>query len=420
MLPDPPTPDRPAPRSVVVVGAGLAGAGTVTALRDQGFAGRITVLGAEAEEPYDRPPLSKELLTRAAPARLADEIGTRLHEADDVRLGTRATGLHLDAGAATVTVTTDDGAVTADAAVLATGAHALRPHGWTGALALHTADDAARLRSVLTPGRRLVVVGAGWIGAEVAGVAAAAGVEVTVVEAAAAPLAAAVGPRVGAWTRPWYEAAGVRLLTGARVTAVAPGEVSLGGGEELAADVVLAAVGARPASAWLAPSLPLEPDGSLAVDDAYRVLAAPDAPVLALGDLARRRSARHGWVPGGHWDGALRAPAIAVRRLLGGPALPSDDLAPYVFSTQLGHDLALVGAPGPQDDVVVRGDPEGACTALWFAPGTEQLRAVLAVDRPRDVAAARRLFAGPVLPVLDRDRAADPALPLAGQVRSRT
>ncbi|MBC7306539.1 MAG: FAD-dependent oxidoreductase, partial [Dietzia sp.] len=152
----------PAPTSVLVVGAGLAGAGTVTALRDQGFAGRITVLGAEDEEPYDRPPLSKELLTRTTPARLSDEIGTRLDAADDVRLATRATGLRLGSGAP-VTVTTDDDALVADAVVLATGAHAVLPAGWSGALTLHTADDAARLRAALAPGRRLVVVGAGWI-----------------------------------------------------------------------------------------------------------------------------------------------------------------------------------------------------------------------------------------------------------------
>jgi NADPH-dependent 2,4-dienoyl-CoA reductase/sulfur reductase-like enzyme len=409
-----------APRSVVVVGAGLAGAGTVTALRDQGFSGRVTVLGAEAEEPYDRPPLSKELLTRTTPAWLADEVGTRLHDADDVRLGTRATGLTLGAGAP-VTVTTDDGEVRADAAVLATGAHAVLPAGWSGARTLHTAADAAALRADLAPGRRLVVVGAGWVGAEVAGVAAAAGAEVTVVEAASAPLATALGPQVGGWTRDWYAAAGIRLLTGARVAVVTPGEVLLepalpggpgGSGERLPADVVLVAVGARPSSAWLADALPLEPDGSVAVDEAFRALAAREVPVVAVGDLARRRSARHGWVPGGHWDGALRAPAIAVRRLLGGPEQPGDDLAPYVFSTQLGHELALYGAPGLHDDVVVRGDVTGAFSALWFTPGTAELTGVLAVDRPRDVAAARKLFAGPTLPVLDRDAVADPDRPL--------
>ncbi|MET0432791.1 MAG: oxidoreductase C-terminal domain-containing protein, partial [Cellulomonas sp.] len=140
--------------------------------------------------------------------------------------------------------------------------------------------------------------------------------------------------------------------------------------------------------------------------------------VRVVGDAARRRSARHGWVPGGHWDAALRGPAVAVAGLLGREAAESD-LAPYVFSTQLGHELALYGLPGAGDDVVLRGDPAGdeGWTALWFAPGgpegTGTLTAVFAVDRPRDVGAARRLLAGVALPVLDRARAADPAVPLA-------
>jgi len=174
---------------------------------------------------------------------------------------------------------------------------------------------------------------------------------------------------------------------------------------------VLAAVGARPDTAWIGPALPCDPDGSLRVDAAFAVLGTP-GQVRAVGDAARRWSPRHGWVPGGHWDGALRGPAIAVGALLAAPgAGPGDqgaDPAPYVFSTQLGHDLALFGQPGVDDEVVLRGDPAGGgWTALWLraapvaGPGRE-LTAVLAVDRPRDVGAARRLFAGPALPASTR------------------
>ncbi|MCL3859902.1 FAD-dependent oxidoreductase [Actinotalea sp. K2] len=399
-------PPSPTMRSVVVVGAGLAAAQTVAALRAEGFDGCLTVLGGEGLEPYDRPPLSKELLTRTEPAWLRDELGTDLHLADDVRLAEPATGLTL--GPHDVEVVTSTGGVRADAAVLATGSTAVRPPGWQGALTLHTAADAHLLRTALTPGARLVVIGAGWIGAEVAGVAAAAGVEVTVVEAASAPLATALGADVGALTVPWYAAAGVRLVTGARVVRVGPGAVELADGEVLGADVVLAAVGARPASGWWGEALPVSADGSLAVDEQYRVIGAPGR-VVAVGDLARRRSPRHGWVAGGHWDGALRGPATAVRGLLGHPARgPADDPAPYVFSTQLGHELAGYGVPGPLDDVVLRGDPATSGGVLWFTAGTEELRAVLVVDRPRDVAAARRLFSGASLPHLDRAVAADP------------
>lgn len=442
-MPDSPAPTPPS--SVVVVGAGLAGAGTVTALRGAGWAGRITVLGAEGVPPYDRPPLSKELLTRTGPAWLVDEMGLDVTAADDVRPGTPATGLRTGGPDGPVTVVTDDGDVTADAVVVATGAHAVRP--WPDALTLHTAADARRLRERLVPGARLVIVGAGWIGAEVAGVAARAGVGVTVVEAGPAPLATALGAQVGALTRPWYDAAGVRLVTGRSVTSVAPvgGAPTTGGatrgaagvrpsseagpdggpagplvvtlddGEALEADVVLAAVGVRPATAWLADAVPLAPDGSVEVDDAFRAVAV-DAPVIALGDAALRRSARHGLVPGGHWDGALKAPAVAVRRLLGDEPRPADDVAPYVFSTQLGHELALFGLPAADDDVVLRGDPADGFTVLWFRPASDELTAVLGVDRPHDVTAGRRLLAGPALPRLDRARAADPDVRLRDTV----
>lgn len=398
---------------MVVVGAGLAGAQTVAALRTQGFDGRLTLIGAEGRAPYDRPPLSKHLFDRAEPAWLTDELGVDVAAlADDVRLACPATGLVVRPDGATVA--TADGEITADAVVIASGSHAVRLPGWADARTLQTADDAAHLRALLRPGGRLVIVGAGWIGAELAGVTAAAGVEVTVVEATGAPLAVALGSTVGALTAGWYPAAGVRLLTGVPAEHVGRHGVRLADGRELGAEVVLAAVGARPSTAWLAAALPRDPDGSLRVDARYGVVGAP-GHVRAVGDVARRWSARHGWVSGGHWDGALRGPATAVRGLLGGPDAESapEDPAPYVFSTQLGHELAMFGQPGAE--LVLRGDPTGSTggwTALWFTPadsrGPRQLTGLLAVDRPRDVASARRLFAGAALPRLDPAIAADP------------
>jgi hypothetical protein len=224
-------------------------------------------------------------------------------------------------------------------------------------------------------------------------------------------------------------------MTGTGVVDVRPGSVRLASGVELPADVVLVAIGARPTTGWLAGTLPVDADGSLAVDEGHRVLGPDGRPVagsrvVAVGDLARRRSPRHGWVPGGHWDGALRGPAVAVRSLLAGlagvasstatssaadspgPAAPAEDPAPYVFSTQLGHELGMHGIVGARDELVLRGDPTGPFSALWFSPGSDELTAVLAVDRPRDVGAARKLFTGPRLPRVDRTRAADPGVPL--------
>ncbi|UJP41836.1 FAD-dependent oxidoreductase [Cellulomonas palmilytica] len=404
------------PASVLVAGAGLAATQTVAALRESGFTGRVTVLGAEGVAPYDRPPLSKHLLDHVSPAWLADEVGTDITSlADEVHLERPARGLAVTPD--DVTVRTDAGDVTADALVVATGAHAVLPPAWTGARTLHTWADAQALRAALRPGDRLVVVGAGWIGAEVAGVAARAGVQVTVVEAATAPLAGALGTRVGALTVPWYDEAGVRLVVGHHVAAVDARGVRLSDGAHLPADVVLAAVGARPATAWLGDALPREADGALRVDEGFTVLGAPGRHVRAVGDVTLRRSRRHGWVPGGHWDGALRDPAELVADLLEPGDVPSPgrgDRAPYVFSTQLGHDLTLFGQPSPAHDVVLRGDPAAGdgWTALWYRPGGDALTAVLTVDRPRDVGAARRLFTSPALPELARPLAADPARPL--------
>lgn len=408
-----------AARSLIVVGGGLAATRTVAELREQGFDGRVVVLGAEPIAPYDRPPLSKHLLDRPEPTWLRDEIGVDLPAlADEVRLGTPARGLTITADG--VEVHADDGTRTADTVVVATGAHAVRPPGWEAALTLHTAADAVVLREALVPGTRLVIIGAGWIGAEVATVAAAAGVDVTVLEATGDPLGAALGPVVGALTAPWYAAAGVHLRRGAHVVEVGANGVRLADGTLVPADVVLAAVGARPTTAWLGGALPQEPDGSLRTDEHHAVLGprGPIHSVRAVGDVALRRSARHGWVPGGHWDGALRGPSALVADLLGThDAAP--DPAPYVFSTQLGHELALFGLRHVDDEVVLRGDPTGVgWTALWFRPGSDEVSAILTVDRPRDVGAARRLFTAAGLPTLDRSRVRNTGITLRDAARA--
>ncbi|MCC2320365.1 NAD(P)/FAD-dependent oxidoreductase [Cellulomonas xiejunii] len=385
------------PADVLVVGGGLAALRTVAALRDHSYDGPVGLLGAEGLAPYDRPPLSKHLLDRTSPTWLADDLGHDLDAlADEVHLARPARGLRLRPGGG-ATVLTDDGEVTSSCVVLATGAHAVSVPGWRGAT-LHTAADADALRAALGGGtRRLVVVGAGWIGAEVAGVTAAAGHDVVVVEARAAPLATALGERVGALTAPWYAAAGVELRTSTPVAAVDSTGVDLADGTHLSADAVLVAVGARPATGWLAGVVPLRA-GAVPVDESYRVLgtSGPLPGLLAVGDVAVRRSARHGWVPGGHWDEALHGPDVLVRRLLG-VAVDEPEAVPYVFSTQLGHDLTVFGLPARQDGVTVLGDPGvTGWTALWTRGDT--VTGALVVDRPRDVGAARRLFARGDLP----------------------
>lgn len=431
-------------RSVVVVGGGLGGAQTVAALRAQGFEGRITLLGAEGRNPYDRPPLSKELFERDAAADLVHEMGIDVPAlADDVRLAEPAHALEVREDG--ITVTTASGEIEADAAVLAVGSRPVVPPGWEAAAVLHTWDDAARLRSRLTPGTRLVSVGAGWIGAEVAGVATKAGCEVVVVEALEVPLERQLGADVGQHLAPWYANAGVELRLGEAVTAIRPDDgaregrtggstVELASGAALHGDVVLAAVGARPATDWLRDTLPMDARGSLAGDAVGRV-----APrVYAVGDCVTRHGTVYGDVPGGHWSAALHDPDGTVRALLAdlGPG-PGPDPAvtapaghpPYVFSQQLGHDLALFGTPSPFDEVVLRGLPghDDGWAALYLDGDESQslggrrvarLHAVLVVDRHREVGALRRLLrAG--LPLVDVAAAADPTRPLKDAVVPR-
>ncbi|WP_413452229.1 FAD-dependent oxidoreductase [Georgenia phoenicis] len=406
------------PARVVVVGTGLAGLRTAAELRGQGFTGHLTVVGAERVAPYDRPPLSKELLSRTEPLWLAGEgYGDLSSLADELLTGHRAVALAADDDGARLTVAGPDGTreVTADVVVLATGASPVVVPGWRDVLTLHDLDDAVALRERLTAGARLAVVGAGWIGAELASVAAGAGVEVTVLEGGPVPLGHVLGAEVGALIASWYAERGIELRCGATVTGAEGGTVTLGDGTRVVADAVVAAVGVRPSTGWLAGALPLTARGAVPVDLAGRVRGGP-ASVRAVGDVADRHSPRDGVVPGAHWDGALSHPAALVADLLGVAEGPAPDPAPYVFSTQLGHELTVVGHVPPGAEVVLRGEPgAGPWTALYVVPdadGTPRLRAGLTVDRPRDVGPLRKTLSAPTYPTVDVIAAADPSVQL--------
>ena len=379
---------------VVVAGAGLAGLRVAEELRAQGYGGAITLIGAEDRPPYDRPPLSKKVLagdlddTSLRPD--LDELGIELRLAESaVGLGDGV--LHTEAAGYPF-----------DALVLATGASPVRLPGDGPQHVLRTAGDALALRELLRPGTRLAIVGAGWIGAEVATAAARRGCTVTVLEAAAAPLAAAIGPQIGLATVPWYGEAGVHLRLGQGVDAIEPGGVALAGGDWLAADVVLTAVGVRPAVSWLAGSAVALDDGVAA--DARLRTTAPG--VYAVGDCASFWSQRYQQrLRFEHWDIALHGPAAAAANILGGST--DYDPVPYFWSEQFGRMVQYAGWHGSAERMLWRGDPAGpAWAACWLTGGA--LVAALTVGRPRDLVQARRLIesGGQV----DAGRLADPGI----------
>ncbi len=385
-----------APAKVVVVGAGLAGLRTVEELRARGFDGAVTLIGAEPRPPYDRPPLSKKLMTGQL-----DDTSLRADLAElgaDVRLGETAVALRPG------TLVTDLRRHAFDALVLATGATPVRLPGPGPQRVLRTADDALELRALLVPGTRLTIVGAGWIGAELATAAAGKGCAVTVLEAAKAPLTAAIGAHVGALTAAWYREAGVELRLGEAVAQVGADGVRLADGELVAADVVVTAVGVRPAVSWLDGS-GIDLENGIAVDGQLRS-SVPG--VFAVGDCASFWSARYGRrLRFEHWDVALHAPEVAAENLLGGSA--RYDPVPYFWSEQFGRMVQYVGWHGGADRLIFRGDPGGGArkwAACWLAGG--RLAAMLTVGLPRDSGQARRLIeAGrPVDPV----RLADPEI----------
>jgi len=387
--------------TVLVVGGGLGAVALARALRDGGHTGGIAVISDERRLPYDRPPLSKHLFSRQAPVDLCEQFALEPATVD-WRLGLRATSLaHTPEG--TVIAARDSSGrlheLTAATVVVATGARPVAP--WDGARTLATWDDACALRAALRPGSRLVVVGAGWIGMELAGVAAAAGVQVTLVEASGRPLGGLVPAAVGDRLAGWLADAGIALVAQA-VRAASAGEVTLDDGSRLEADVVVAATGARPATEWLPPGW-LTATGHVLTDAAGAVGAAPG--VWAIGDCAAADG-----VVDQHWNAAVAGAERCAAALLGAaaPAIRP----PAIFSTMLGHAVDLIGRSRPDCEVLWRGD--GGWTALLL--DGDSLVGGLVVDRPRDVAALRRLLArGPQRVI--REAAADPSRPLRDAVR---
>ncbi|HEX7266441.1 MAG TPA: FAD/NAD(P)-binding oxidoreductase, partial [Streptosporangiaceae bacterium] len=389
-----------------------------------GYPGAITMVGAELRPPYDRPPLTKKFMTGHLDETTlaADPVALGV----DLRLGEAATGVEFRHGEAATgrgggVLLTDRGEHAFDALVAATGAAPVGLPGNGRQRFLRTFDDAWALRDALRPGTRLAVVGAGWIGAELATTATVRGCRVTVVEAATSPLAGAVGYEAGSATVPWYADAGVDLRLGQPVDSVKPDGLMLPGGEWLPADVTVVAIGVRPQVGWLASS-PVKLENGVAVDERLR---ASVPGVYAAGDCAAFVSVRYDRrLRVEHWDCALHSPAVVAANILGGDE--TYDPVPYFWSEQFGRMVQYAGHHSGSDRLIWRGDAANReWTACWLAgpqpadPGAangtgERLVALLAVGRPRDLLQGRRLIAAGA--AIDPRRLAAPSIPVRDAV----
>jgi 3-phenylpropionate/trans-cinnamate dioxygenase ferredoxin reductase subunit len=370
-------------RTVAVIGGSLAGISAARALREHGFDGRVVVVGAEDRLPYDRPPLSKEFL--------ADKIGVEdlalTTDADaeldlEWRLGDPAAG--LDARGRSV-VLASGREIAADGVVLATGARA-RPFPGAklaGVHTLRTLEDAVALRRDLLVSGRLVVIGAGFIGAEVASTARDMGVEVTVIESDPLPLGRVLGPELGEACAALHEDNGVRLITGTAVTGLVGTnrvrEVRLAGGRTEPADVVVVGIGALPNIEWLAAS-GVDHDHRGVWTDAAGATNIPQ--VVAAGDCTFSHCPYAGTeLRQEHWTNAVKQPAAAVATLLGRSA-PRPPV-PYVWSDQYGARLQFAGHRMPDDAVEII---EGDIDSRRFVAGYRRdgdLVAVFAMNQPK-------------------------------------
>nr|WP_042184121.1 FAD-dependent oxidoreductase [Kibdelosporangium sp. MJ126-NF4]CEL16083.1 Ferredoxin reductase [Kibdelosporangium sp. MJ126-NF4]CTQ94009.1 Ferredoxin reductase [Kibdelosporangium sp. MJ126-NF4] len=369
-------------RTITVVGASIAGLSAARALRAQEFAGRIVVIGDEEHEPYDRPPLSKGFLDGSA---TLDDIalGTPDDKLLDVdwRLGSTATA--LDTSERAVVLASGERIVT-DGVVLATGARARPMPGPTGVHTLRTLDDAIALRAALDHGGNLVVIGAGFIGAEVASTARQLGLDVTVVETLPTPMAGPLGVEMGHACAELHARNGVTLLTGVPVsTLVGTGRVRavlLADGREISADTVVVGIGAIPNVEWLHGS-GLAVDGGV-VTDARCLTTVPN--VVAVGDCASSFNDHAGRVIRlEHWTNAMQQPKIAAASLLGRTSVHAARFSvPYFWSDQYGSRLQFAGHRRDGDVVeVVEGSPDGSFVAVYRRASRPV--AVLAVDQPR-------------------------------------
>jgi 3-phenylpropionate/trans-cinnamate dioxygenase ferredoxin reductase component len=393
----------------VIVGASLAGAKAAETLRTEGFDGRLVLVGAELERPYERPPLSKDYLRGEAARETVYVHPASYYAEQDIELRLGRTAVELDPARRELAL--DDGErLRYDRLLLTTGAEPRRlaiPGGdLDGVLYLRTMADSDALRERLDRGGSVVVIGAGWIGAEVAASARQRGLEVSVVAPHSVPLERVLGPEVGSIYRDIHSDHGVRMLLGTGVEAfegdTAVERVRTTDGRTLECDFVVAGVGVLPRTR-LAARAGLGVDNGILVDEHLRT-SVPD--VLAAGDVANAHHPHYGErIRVEHWANALHQGPVAARAMLGEAAVY--DRLPYFFSDQYDVGMEYSGYARTWDRVVLRGDPATReFIAFWLAG--DRVLAGMNVN-VWDVADPIRRLIGERIAVDDR-RLADPGL----------
>ena len=343
---------------IVVVGAGLAAGTAGTELREQGYDGELIVLGAEPHAPYERPPLSKGYLLGNDPIENAFVHDAGWYAEHNVELRTSTTVTAIDPGRHEVTV--DGETLSYDKLLLATGAEPRRlrmaDESGTPTAYLRTIEDSDRLKVAFAAGAKVGIIGAGWIGLEVAAAARTAGCEVTIFEQAELPLVAVLGPEVAQAFADLHRAHGVDLRLGAAVSA-----------DDLQPfDLVVVGIGA-------VPSTGLAEAAGLAVDNGVLVnaqLQTSDPDIYAIGDIANEDHPVLGRrIRVEHWDTAIEQGKTAAHNLLG--AQEAYDRLPYFFTDQYDLGMEYVGSVGPggYDRVDIEGDLHGSFQAYWVKDG---------------------------------------------------
>jgi NADPH-dependent 2,4-dienoyl-CoA reductase/sulfur reductase-like enzyme len=374
---------------VLIVGGGLAGQRCAETLRRRGYDGPVRIVCAEAERPYDRPPLSKGVLAGTTEERATAFRSAEWYEEKEVELllGARAEG--LDPDRRRVLLAGGEELPYGRLLIASGGAPRRLPllEGFENVHCLRTLADARRLRAELAPGTRLAIVGAGFIGQEVAATALGLGVEVTVLEAMEVPLAPILGAELGRWFAGLHLEAGVRLLTGAMLEDARGGrraeELVLADGTRIECDAVAVGVGTVPATGWLQGSglgetgVEVDPHGRTALPG---VFAAGDASIPfdpRWGAHARTE----------HWDAAAWQGAAAAKAMLGEE--PGTPPLPSFWSDQYGVRIQSVGHPHLGDAVAIEGDPAGRDFEAVFVRQGRPV-AGLTVGRPRAIPALRK------------------------------